>query len=83
MRAKLLLITCSLVFSTSVFSGAKSDFISAVKTQCNETENNAKKMATPGRSGNVMKYKTCTSDSITIDKCTLSCKDASSSIGGL
>lgn len=73
------MMTCALmVGATSVYAGAKDDFIKAVKAQCGGTNVEA----TGGRQGNVMKWKTCTADSITIDGCTLSCKDASSSIGG-
>ena len=82
MKAKLLLASLLLSLSTVVIAGAKDNFINAVKNQCGKSEDEAKKMATPGRTGNVMKLKTCTSDSLMIDGCTLSCKDASSSIGG-
>lgn len=82
MKARTLLVACTLGLSLGAYAGAKADFVNAVKAQCGKTEDEAKKMATPGRSGNVMKFKTCTSDSVTIDGCTLSCKDASASIGG-
>ena len=51
-------------------------------TQCKKSEADAKALATPGRSGNVIKLKTCTSSTIAVGDCTLNCKDASSSIGG-
>ncbi|MAE59042.1 MAG: hypothetical protein CME69_09190 [Halobacteriovorax sp.] len=63
-------------------AGAKDDFIKAVMNQCKKSEADAKALATPGRSGNVVKLKTCTSATITVGDCTLNCKDASSSIGG-
>ncbi len=63
-------------------AGAKDDFIKAVMNQCKKSEADAKALATPGRSGNVVKLKTCTSATITVGDCTLNCKDAASSIGG-
>jgi hypothetical protein len=68
--------------STSVLAGAKDDFIKAVKAQCGKSDGDAAKLATPGRSGNVIKFKTCSGATVTVGDCTLSCKDASSSIGG-
>lgn len=63
-------------------AGVKQDFIKAVENQCKKSKEEAKKLATPGRAGNVIKFKTCSSATITIGDCTLKCKDASSSIGG-
>jgi hypothetical protein len=72
-------ITCALLIgATSVMAGAKDDFIKAVKAQCGGKNVEA----TGGRQGNVMKWKTCTSASVTLDGCTITCSDASSSIGG-
>jgi hypothetical protein len=74
-----IVITCALLIgATSAMAGAKDDFISAVKAQCGGKEIKP----TGGRQGTVMKLKTCTSDSITIEGCTLTCSDASSKIGG-
>lgn len=67
-----------LLGSLMAFGGAKEDFESAVKAQCGGKA----VPATGGRQGNVMKWKTCTSDSITIEGCTMTCADASSKIGG-
>ena len=72
----LLLVILSCFFSVS-FAGAKKDFIAAVKEQCE----NKKIKASRGRQGNVMKWKTCTSQTITIDGCELTCEDKSSKIG--
>ena len=82
---KVRLLITMIVMGTSLFAyaGAKDVFIEAVKTQCKKTQEEAKALATKGRTGNVMKLKTCTSDSIEIsDDCVLNCKDASASIGG-
>lgn len=82
MRVKALLLALSLGFLSSYsYAGAKEDFISVVVKQCGKSESDAAKMATPGRTGNVMKLKLCKADSIEIDGCKLSCTDASSKIG--
>lgn len=74
-----LVVSFALAIGTmSAFGGAKEDFEAAVKKQC--AGKNVP--ATGGRQGNVMKWKTCTADSITIEGCTLTCSDASSKIGG-
>lgn len=82
MKKAMLLSVLALSISSSVYAGAKEDFIKAVKAQCGKSEEEASKLATPGRAGNVMKLKSCTTDSITVGDCTLNCKDASASIGG-
>lgn len=68
--------------SFNCFAGAKDDFISAVKAQCGKSDADAAALATGGRQGNVMKWKTCTSASVDVGDCTLTCSDASSKIGG-
>jgi hypothetical protein len=72
----------ALLFSFQAHAGAKDDFINSVKTQCGKSDAEAAALATPGRAGNVIKLKTCSSATITVGDCTLQCKDASSSIGG-
>ena len=79
---KKLILVISLLSATSIYAGAKDDFISAVISQCGKSKDEASALATPGRSGNVIKLKTCTSSSITVGDCKLKCTDASSSIGG-
>lgn len=78
MKFRLLISSMLVLGAMSAFGGAKEDFEAAVKAQCSGKN----VPATGGRQGNVMKWKTCTADSITIEGCTLSCKDASSKIGG-
>ena len=77
-----IMICLLLTTATSVYAGAKDDFIKAVMSQCSKSEADAKALATPGRSGNVIKLKTCTSATIEISDCKLKCNDASSAIGG-
>lgn len=79
---KLILASLIIIFSSPTYAGAKGDFVNAVKKSCGKTQEEASSMATPGRSGTVMKWKKCTAQSINIKGCELPCKDASSSIGG-
>lgn len=72
-----------LVGTLTVFAGPKEDFlkkrqeaIDAGKKECSGIK------PTGGRQGNVMKWKTCTADSITLDGCTLNCENAAGKIGG-
>lgn len=66
MRAWMLLAFLCFGLSTVAIAGAKDDFIKAVKTQCGKSDTDAAVLATPGRTGNVIKLKTCTSDSVTV-----------------
>lgn len=79
---KSFVLLSALVGATSSFAGAKEDFVDAVMKQCGKSKDQAEAMATPGRSGNVIKFKTCSAATVDIDGCVLQCKDASSSIGG-
>ena len=78
----LAIFVLALAYTQGANAGAKDDFIKAVVSQCGKSEGDAGALATPGRSGNVIKYKTCSGASITVGDCTLQCKDASSNIGG-
>ncbi len=78
MKLRMVISFCLILGAMSAFGGPKEDFEAAVKGQCGGKN----VPATGGRQGNVMKWKTCTADSITIEGCTLSCSDASSKIGG-
>lgn len=79
---KFSLIALGLLFSTALLAGAKDDFIAEVKKQCGKDDAAATALATGGRQGNVMKLKTCTSATVTVGDCTLTCTDSSSKIGG-
>jgi phosphoheptose isomerase len=81
-RLSVLAIFALTLVSTGVQAGAKDDFIKAVKAQCKKDDAAAKALATPGRSGNVIKFKTCSGATVQVGDCTLQCKDASSTIGG-
>lgn len=76
MKATLLFIAMSLV-SASVWADAKEDFIAAVVKSCGKSKEDAEKMATPGRSGNIIKWQTCSSSSVDIEGCSVSCASSS------
>lgn len=76
MKATLLFIAMTLV-STSVFAGAKEDFIAAVVKSCGKSQAEAEKLATPGRAGNIIKYQTCSSSSVDIEGCAVACASSS------
>lgn len=86
MKKAVMLLGLSLLFSGNAIAGAKDDFKSAVVKECGKSEADADALATGGRQGNVMKWKTCTSSTVTVQKdaisCTLTCTDSSSKIGG-
>lgn len=63
-------------------AGVKEDFVDGVVKSCGKSKEEAEKMATPGRTGNVVKWQMCKSGTIDIDGCNLTCVDASSKIGG-
>ena len=79
MKLRILISFALIVGSMSVMAGAKEDFMKAVKSGAGSCD--AVK-ATGGRQGTVMKWKTCTSDSVSIEGCTIPCSSASSKIGG-
>lgn len=69
--------------SCNAYAGAKEDFISAVKGQCGKSDDEAAKLATPGRSGNVVKFKLCSSATVQLDgSCSVTCTKDGSTIGG-
>lgn len=82
MRKLFFLVVLSQLVSLPAFAGAKDDFINEVVKQCGKSKADAEALATGGRQGNVMKWKTCTSASVTVGDCTLTCSDSSSKIGG-
>ncbi len=78
-------LTSALVMMASLncFAGPKEDFITARDEATKKNQPKCKELKpTPGRQGTVMKWKTCSSDSIELDGCTLTCPSASSKIGG-
>jgi hypothetical protein len=62
-------------------AGPKEDFLSEVERQCKISKEEAIPLATPGREGNVMQFKLCSSDTITVtEKCTIKCVKAGGSL---
>ena len=75
----------SLLFASAftAFAGPKEDFVEQVQKQCGKSASEAEALVTPGRTGSVMKFQTCTQGTVDVGGgCTLKCTDKSSSIGG-
>lgn len=72
-----LVLACS-----SIFAGPKEDFIAVYKSACGANDADASSAATPGRSGNVIKWKMCKESSVTVNGCDIPCGSAASKIGG-
>ncbi len=73
---------CALaLMSASAFAGPKEDFVALVQKSCGKSAADAEAMATPGRTGNVVKWQMCKAGTVDIDGCNLPCSDASSKIG--
>lgn len=80
---KVLLLGLCIAFSSLSFAGAKDDFIAAVTKQCGVPKPQAKKLATGGRTGTVIKFKLCLEPEQKLSNgCNLRCSKAGSKIGG-
>lgn len=80
--AKLLFIL-GLLGSLSAQAGMKEDFIDAVVKQCALTKEKAEEFATPGRTGNVVKFTVCSEASLDVGSgCKITCTKSGSTIGG-
>ena len=71
-----------MIASLNCFAGPKEDFIAARDEAAKKQPKCKELKPTPGRQGSVMKWKTCSSDSVELNGCTLTCSSASSKIGG-
>lgn len=79
---KLILAVSLFALTTGVVrADAKTDFVDAVVKSCGKSKEDAEKMATPGRSGNIIKWQTCSAASVDIEGCNVSCSSAASKIG--
>lgn len=78
MKLRAIMASALLIGATMVMAGPKEDFEAQVKKSCPGKN----VPATGGRQGNVMKWKTCTADSITLEGCTLKCGTGANQIGG-
>lgn len=74
---RIIFLILSIQSFASHFESLKKEFEDAVARECP-----VKIKPTRGRTGNMIKWKTCTSDSINIGGCVLTCEDPSSKIGG-
>lgn len=81
MSFKFALMAVVLTFSLGSIAGPKEDFVDSVVKSCGKSKEDAEKMATPGRSGNVVKWQMCQAGSVDIEGCSVPCSDASSKIG--
>lgn len=81
MNRKLLLLVVALG-SMSAFAGAKEDFVAAVAAQCPAVQAKAEELATPGRTGNVVRFSMCAESPMDIGEgCKLTCNKSSATIG--
>jgi hypothetical protein len=81
MRLKGIIAALIAVSAVNAMAGIKEDFVDGVVKSCGKSKEEAEKMATPGRTGNVVKWQMCKSGTVDIDGCSLSCVDSSSKIG--
>lgn len=63
--------------------GLRDTFVKAVVEECNKTDVQAQELATPGRAGNVVKYKLCPQNPVEIsDDCKLKCSSSAGNVVG-
>lgn len=82
MFLKLTLAGVLMISAFGAIAGVKEDFVDGVVKSCGKSKEEAEKMATPGRTGNVVKWQMCKSGTVDIDGCNMTCVDSSSKIGG-
>lgn len=82
MKKAISLLMLGMLLHLPAQADVRETFIQEVVKQCGVSKDQAEAMATGGRQGNVMKWRTCTSATVTIDSCTMTCSSDSSSIGG-
>jgi hypothetical protein len=81
MLLKLTMAGLMAAFAFGAIAGPKEDFVKAVSRDCKKSAEDADKMATPGRTGNVVKWQMCKAGTVDIDGCNVACEDSSSKIG--
>ena len=78
-----LILLASLLISGTASAGMKEDFVDAVVKQCSLDKTKAEELATPGRTGNVIKYSVCAEASLDLGGgCKVTCSKSGSTIGG-
>ena len=71
-----------LLYPLSSQAGIKDDFIKEAMEQCKLTKEDAKKLATKGRTGNVYKFRMCLSNPLEAKSgCKISCENRGSKLG--
>ena len=75
---KVLLSMILLMPTVALAQDLKAEFLKAVVSECKLSEAEAEKLATPGRSGNVLKWKMCPQNPVEVDA---NCKVACSNVG--
>ncbi|EQC46891.1 hypothetical protein [Bacteriovorax sp. Seq25_V] len=71
------------ICSLSSLAGIKEDFVEQVKKECGKSEDEASALATPGRAGNVIKYKLCPQNPVVVSEdCKLSCSASAGNVVG-
>ena len=77
-----IVLVVGLLWGITSNAGVKDDFIAAAKQQCNLSQDQAEKFATPGRKGTVISFKLCLKPEVKIsDACTLKCVKGGSKVG--
>lgn len=81
---KVLLMIPLLAFANVSFSSSIKDaFVSKVMKECSLSKDAASKLATPGRTGNVVKLKLCPQNPVKLsDSCKVSCGNNAGSVVG-
>ena len=75
-------ICISISVMPKAFAGAKEDFVDAVVKQCSLPKEKAEELATPGRTGNIVKFSNCAEASIDLGGgCKVTCTKSGSTIG--
>lgn len=72
-----------LIFSHSAFADLKEDFMNKVVAECGLSKDEAEALATPGRTGNILKLKLCPQSPVVIsENCKLTCSTSSGNVVG-
>ncbi|EQC44445.1 hypothetical protein [Bacteriovorax sp. DB6_IX] len=73
----------AVLFLSTSHAGIKEKFVERVVKECGKSEADAKKLATPGRSGNVVKLKLCPQSPVTVAPgCKLTCSTSKGNVVG-
>jgi len=84
---KRIALVALMLASSTVFAGAKGDFIAALKAQCGKDDAAAAALASSpeakGRAGTVVRFKVCAEPTVDVGGgCRLKCSKGGNTIGG-